>query len=189
VRINAVRRNDSGVQISLSRGDRLEFDKVIFATPPDQVLKLLADPTDAERMRFRKWKANFATTVIHTDVQMYTRYASRNFTEFDVFEKADGDAGYNAYLNRLSGLPETAPHYSLAFNLSERINPAAIIHEQEHHTPLYTTAALDFRAEIIATNGENHTYHAGAYLGNGLHEGAVNSALAVSKQLSGRTLD
>lgn len=58
-----------------------------------------------------------------------------------------------------------------------------IIHRQQHNTPLYSVAAIRYRNEVVATNGENHTYHAGAYLGEGLHEGAISSAFAVSELL------
>jgi predicted NAD/FAD-binding protein len=56
-----------------------------------------------------------------------------------------------------------------------------IIHIQEHHTPLYTTESFQYRDEVVATNGENNTYHAGAYLGDGLHEGAITSAFRVAQ--------
>jgi predicted NAD/FAD-binding protein len=36
---------------------------------------------------------------------------------------------------------------------------------------------------VVATNGENHTYYAGAYLGDGLHEGAITSAFRVAQLL------
>ncbi|MEM7116284.1 MAG: hypothetical protein AAF614_27870 [Chloroflexota bacterium] len=166
----------------------MQFDKVIFATPPDQVLKLLGDPSEAERKRFGAWRANIATTIIHTDVGFYRRFKSVHYTEFDVFEKAEGDAGYNAFLNRLCGLTDAAPHYNLAYNLTEWVDPNQIIQTQQHHTPLYTVDAMRYRNEVIATNGENHTYHAGAYLGNGLHEGAISSGLVVSRLLGGEEL-
>jgi uncharacterized protein len=41
-------------------------------------------------------------------------------------------------------------------------------------------AAFRHRHEIIATNGDYHTYHVGAYLGDGLHEGAITSAMRVA---------
>ena len=34
---------------------------------------------------------------------------------------------------------------------------------------------------MIATNGENNTYHAGSYFGGGLHEGATTSAFHVAQ--------
>lgn len=189
-RIKSIRRTAEGVKIMLATGESLPFDKVVLATPPDQVLKLLADPTSAEQRRFAVWRPNHTTTLVHSDMSMYRQYGARFFSEFDLFAKEDGcDAGYNAYLNRLCGLPTTqAPHYGLAYNLEDWIDPAKILHKQQHHTPLYTTEAVRHRQEVMATNGENHTYHAGAYLGNGLHEGAIVSALAVSRLLGGDIL-
>ena len=82
------------------------------------------------------------------------------------------------------GLPESSPHqYHLACNLADRIDPAIVIQTQEHHVPLYATESLKYRQVVQATNGENHTYHAGTWMDNGLHEGAVNSAIAVAKLL------
>ena len=90
----------NGVQIELAGDAKHDFDKVIFACPPDQVLKLLADPTAEEQTRFGAWRPNHATTLIHHDEGLYQRYGVRAFTEFDVFRKPNGNAGYNAYLNR-----------------------------------------------------------------------------------------
>jgi uncharacterized protein len=65
---------DGGVQIQLANDATQYFDKVIFATPPDRVLVLLADPTAAELKRFGAWQPNYATTTIHTDTSMYARH-------------------------------------------------------------------------------------------------------------------
>lgn len=181
VTIRSIRRSNAGVDITFASGELAQFDKVVFATPPDQVLALLDDPSEEERIRFAAWRPNHATTVIHTDMSIYQPYGVTVFNEFDVFQKDNGDAGYNGYLNRLCGLPKSAPRYNLAYNLADRIQPDQIIQTQQHHTPLYTTEALRHRTAVIATNGTNHTYHAGAWLDNGLHEGAINSALAVKR--------
>ena len=188
VEIAGVTRRTDSVCITLQGGERINVDAVIFATPPDQVLKLLTDPDEAERRRFAEWKANKATTLIHTDMSLYKPYGVPHHTEFDVFEKAGGDAGYNAYLNRLCSVPENGRAYNLAYNMEEHIDPDRIIDRQEHHTPLYTVGAFQHRDEIIATNGDRRTYHAGAYLGNGLHEGAIASASAAAMLFGGKAL-
>jgi uncharacterized protein len=61
------------------------------------------------------------------------------------------------------------------------------LHIQQHHTPLYTVAAFRDRQEIIRTNGEYNTYHVGAYLGDGLHEGAITSAIRVAELIAATT--
>lgn len=184
IRLNAdieeIRRSTDGVTITLAQGERELFDKVVFATQPDQVLKLLADPTQDEIRYFSKWRDNRVHTLIHTDTSIYDRYDNAGCSAFDLFQKEDGDAGYNAFLNTLLGLSGSEPtKYNLAYNMEDRIDPTLVLHKQEHHTPLYTVEALENRSEVIKNNGSNDTYHAGAYLYDGLHEGAVQSALAV----------
>ena len=179
VEITALNRRLDAVEIQLSDGNLQEFDKVVFATPPDQVMTLLSDPTDVESKRFLAWKANYATTLLHTDTSIYSRYGIRELSEFDFFQ-TKSKWGYNACLNRLCGISSRV-QYSLAFQLNELIAKEHIIHTQKHHTPLYAVDSFRYRDEVVATNGENNTYHVGAYLGDGLHEGAITSAFRVAK--------
>jgi uncharacterized protein len=177
VEIERIVRSANAVTITLPTGER-EFDKIVFATPPDRVMALLADPTDAETRRFSAWKANYVTSIVHTDTTMYDRYGVRQPAEFDFFETSKL-WGYNGYLNQLGGVA-APPHYALSFQLEELIDRDRIVHIQQHHTPFYTTESFRYRDEVVATNGENHTYHAGAYLGDGLHGGAIASAFRVA---------
>ena len=179
VEIASISRSPDAVKIKLSNGEMQEFDKVVFATPPDQVMALLADPNDAETKRFSAWKANYATTTVHMDTSMYDNQGIRQPSEFDFFQ-TDSRWGYNGCLNQLCGISSPLHHF-LSFQLEELIAKDSIIHIQEHHTPLYDTESFRYRDEVIATNGENNTYHAGAYLGDGLHEGAIISALRVAQ--------
>ncbi|MFH7024184.1 MAG: FAD-dependent oxidoreductase [Heteroscytonema crispum UTEX LB 1556] len=179
VEVAKISRQMDAVKIWLSDGVMQTFDKVVFATPPDQVMKLLSDPTNEEIKRFSAWKENYATTVLHQDNSMYGRYGIKQLSEFDFFQTNNG-WGYNAYLNQLCGISSSL-QYSLAFNLDELIAEDKILHVQEHHTPLYTVESFRYRDEVVSTNGENNTYHAGAYLGDGLHEGAIASAIRVAQ--------
>ena len=179
VEVAEISRQMNSVKIGLSNGVKHLFDKVVFATPPDQVMKLLSDPTSEEIKRFSAWKENQAKTVIHTDTSMYARYGIKQFSEFDFFQ-TDSGWGYNAYLNQLCGISSSL-QYSLAFNLDTLIAKDKILHIQEHHTPLYTVESFRYRDEVVTANGENNTYHAGAYLGDGLHEGAITSAIRVAQ--------
>lgn len=180
--ITDIHRSDNAVQISGSIAGapifHRQFDKLVFATPPDQVLRLLADPRPDERRRFQAWRPNYATTILHLDQAMYIPHGIQQGSEFDFFQTNTG-WGYNASLCQLCGTGRRHA-YSLAFNLKEMIAPKKIIHEQQHHTPFYDVESFRYRDEVIATNGQNHTYHVGAYLGDGLHEGAVTSAIHVA---------
>jgi uncharacterized protein len=189
VQVAAIRRTATGVTVKLSTGMMLEFDRVVFATPPDQVLRLLADPHSAEVQRFSPWQGNYIQTLLHSDVSMYQPYGIKTGSEFDFFQtdRQHGYWGYNANLNQLCGIT-TPQQYSLSFKLESLIAQDQVIHVQKHHTPLYTVPAFRDRSEIIATNGENYTYHVGAYLGDGLHEGAITSAIRVATSIGHNTV-
>jgi uncharacterized protein len=177
--IEQIFRHADAVKIVQSTGESQEFDKVVFATPPDQVMALLADPIEAETRRFSGWAANYARTLLHNDTSMYDRYGIQEPSEFDFFQTAK-QWGYNSCLNQLCDI-SSPQHHFLSFQLEEIIAPDRVIHIQEHHTPLYTTESFRYRDEVVATNGENNTYYAGAYLGDGLHEGAISSAVRVAQ--------
>lgn len=176
--VTGIRRTVQGIAVELPRGVQ-QFDRLVIAAPPDQVLKLLTDPTPAEQRRFAAWQANRIRTILHTDTSMYEPYGIENPAEFDFFQ-GDNGWGYNAYLNGLCGV-EGCDRYSLSFNLASLIDKEKVIHIQEHHTPLYSVESFHSRDEIVSTNGENNTYYAGAYLSDGLHEGAIVSAMRVAE--------
>ena len=178
VEIANVYRGPDGVKVERLDGEIRVFDKVVFATPPDQVMALLADPTQAEIKRFSAWRANRITTIVHRDASMYDDYGIRQPSEFDFFQTKTR-WGYNGYLNQLCNV-SSSQTYLLSFRMEELIDTDKIIHVQKHHTPLYTTESFRYRNEVARTNGENNTYHVGAYLGDGLHEGAIASARQVA---------
>ena len=110
---------------------------------------------------------------------MYARFDIHKPSEFDFFQ-TDTRWGYNGYLNLLCGI-SSPQHYFLSFQLEELIASDRILHTQAHHTPMYSTQSFRYRDEVVATNGENRTYHAGAYLGDGLHGGAITAAVRVAQ--------
>ena len=189
-KLDNVTRVATGVQIKLVNGEQQHFDKIIFATTPDQVLSLLKDPSENEIKRFQAWKENVMDTVIHTDTSIYKNFGVTYFCEFDLFQNKDNQGcGYNAYLDRLCGIDaQSNTHFSLAYNLQQQIASEKVIDIQHHTTPAYNVEAIRYRQEILETNGENNTCHAGAYLYDGLHEGAVTSGFVVSDLLGGLRL-
>ena len=186
--VTHVSRSAEGVMVGVQGREAERFDKVVFATTPGQVLKLLTDPSDAEVRRFQAWSCNTFTTVAHRDAGIYERFDTQVAGPCDYFRLSDDRLfGYNTYLNHGYGQPLTTP-YGFAYNLESELDPAKVLHRAEHRTPHYTVAAFASRGEIAETNGENHTFHVGAYLGNGLHEGAALSASNVSRRLGGEVL-
>ena len=186
--VEYVRRNAEGVVVKARGHQEESFDKVVFATTPGQVLKIIQDPSEAERRRFCEWSCNTFTTLAHRDTGLYRDYPTEVYGPCDYFRVEDKRRfGYNTYVNHGYGQPASTP-CSFAYNLEAEIPESAILHRADHQTPDYRVEAFQHRYEVIETNGEHHTFHVGAYLGNGLHEGAASSASAVSSILGGEVL-
>jgi predicted NAD/FAD-binding protein len=190
-RIRGVLRGAEGSAVTVVHDDghREPFDAVVIAVPPHRVLPLLLDATDDERAWFGAFEGGVVETLVHTDTRLYERRGATALSEFDLFELPSGGHGYNAYLNRLAGLSDArAPHYSLAFDLEHELEPGTILHRQPHDVARYTERALAPREDLRRRQGARHTWFAGAFLGDGLHEGAVRSAMAIAERLGGRSL-
>lgn len=182
-------RRPDAVEVVTAEPQTASFDEVVLAVPPDRVLGLLADAEDEEHRRFSSWRANEAYTLVHCDRGLYERRGLRYASEFDLVRTPSGAGGYNAYLNRLCGVPDgLGVHYGLALGIDEEIDPERVLHRQPHTTPSYRVEELRHRPAVRRHNGDRHTWFVGAWLGDGLHEGAVSSAEAVAVALGARRI-
>ncbi len=135
--VKKIFRINNEVKFVFENGEMRKYDKVVLAATPEQVLKLLADPTYAEVKRFGNWRANYITTYAHTDASMFstTKKQAYNFTNFLHDEKKQ-KTGYYTCMNRAYGIPENKPYY-VTYNFENKIASEKILHKANHVTPFY----------------------------------------------------
>ena len=185
--VDKVFRDESGVTLSVKGRTTTRYDKLIVATPPGRVLSMLDRPTAIEGRFFSNWGSDIPFfTIAHTDLTMYQHIDSACPMVADYFQRNEKSFGYNCCVSRLYS---DTSEFHFAYNLDDEIDPAKRLDSHEHRIPAYSHAALQHRQELIDTNGTSHTYYAGAYLGCGLHEGAVSSASRVAQLLGERSLE
>ena len=183
VTIQSVRRLDAGVELRLADGACHGFDEVVFACHGDQVLPLLADPTDLERDVFAGFATSRNDVWLHTDASLLPRRpAARASWNYNL----GGDEGRGAtvtyHLNRLQSL--AAPEdYCVTLNPGGAIDPARVIARMTYRHPLYTRDALAAQARWAEVSGRRHTHFCGAYWRHGFHEDGFVSALRVARTL------
>ncbi len=184
------RRSPDGVTVTHEDGSTARYDALVVATPPHRVLDVLADADEAERARFGACRGRTVEVCVHDDPGPYVRRGATvgpdafEASEFDVFELDGGDGAYNARLDRLCGLPHGLQRTpGLAFHLDAEIDPARVLWRQTHDVGVYDVAGMAHRGEVLATQGHRATWYAGAWLGDGLHEGAFASAVEVARAL------
>lgn len=187
--VDKVFRDEDGVKLSVNGKITTQYDKLIVATPPGRVLSMLDRPTAIEERCFSGWANDIPfRTIAHTDLTMYENMSPACRTVADYFQRDERTFGYNCCVSSLySGTNQF--NVSFSYNLDDLIEPARRLDSHEHRIPAYSHGALQHREELIDTNGASHTYYAGAYLGSGLHEGAVSSANRVARLLGERSLE
>lgn len=178
-----VRRSD-GVELTSPKCGPETFDRVVLATHSDQALRLLADPTPAEReiLGAIRYQPNVAT--LHTDAALLPR-AHRARAAWNYHVVADTDADTRATLtydlNVLQGLDTPLP-VCVTLNRPDAPAPAHVIEHIDYAHPVFDEAALRAQQRLGEINGRDHTYFCGAYWGYGFHEDGVQSGIEVARQ-------
>ncbi|WP_281292754.1 NAD(P)/FAD-dependent oxidoreductase [Kitasatospora viridis] len=184
--VRAVRRHPDGVAITTADGARAEADAVVIATHADQALRLLADPTPAERAVLGAFDYSRNPTVLHRDAsELPTAPRARacwNYRMTDCQERADR-VRVSYHLNRLLGL-DCDEEYLVTLN-EDRQDPVPeelVVSRTVYEHPVYTARSVAAQRRLPELTG-GRTAYAGAYHGWGFHEDGCRSGLAAARAL------
>ncbi len=176
--VQSVTRHASHVTV-VANGAAREFDQVIFACHSDQILPMLQDPDARENSCLSQLGYQENEVVLHTDIRLLPR-RERVWSSWNaMLMKQDTDRIQVTYnMNILQGIeaPET---FCVTLNATDRIDPAKVIERRHFAHPLFTPDTEAARETLLAGNGSNRTWYAGAWCRNGFHEDGVVSALKV----------
>jgi len=187
--VRAIRRKNGKVVVEDHTGTKTEFDEVVIATHADEALRLLDDPSDAERELLGAWRYTENRAVLHTDTSLMPKRA-RVWSSWNFIggETTSGDRQaalcVTYWMNRLQSLDPASP---LFVTLNPHRDPAAgkIIGEFDYTHPFFDRAALASQEKLWTLQGNRHTWFCGSYFGYGFHEDALQAGLAVAEQLGG----
>jgi len=173
--VESIARDDTGVTVN---GEH-RFDRVVIAAHPDQALRMLAAPTDAERSVLGAFAYSSNQTVLHTDASLLPRAAgaraSWNYL-LDACSTSQPLVHVTYHLNRLQALREPVD-YCVTLNQTTRIGAGHELRRMTYEHPVYTHASLAAQSRLPSLQGECHTYYCGAYHGWGFHEDGCVSGL------------
>jgi predicted NAD/FAD-binding protein len=182
--IDSVRRGEDGATLTFRDRPSMRFDEVVFACHGDEVLPLLADPTNRERDVFRRFMTTTNVAWLHTDASMLPvqsrARASWNYRLAGDDVDAPPTVTYD--LNRLQGLT-TPEQYCVTLNPGGGIDEGRVLGRFVYRHPLYTSEAIRAQRQWSEVSGVNRTHYCGAYWFHGFHEDGLNSALRVSNAL------
>ena len=126
--------------------------------------------------------------VLHTDISLLPK-RKRVWSSWNAMlmkEQSDRiQVTYN--MNILQGIdaPET---FCVTLNATDRIDPGTVLERRHFSHPMFTPQTEAAREALLAGNGINRTWYAGAWCRNGFHEDGVVSALNVVTALGKQRL-
>ncbi|GAA4551590.1 NAD(P)/FAD-dependent oxidoreductase [Pseudonocardia xishanensis] len=175
--VRSVVRGATGVEVD---GER--FDRVVVATHPDQALRLLADPTDAERATLGAFAYSRNETRLHGDDSLLPRAtgarASWNYLKPGCASEQEVLVSYD--MNRLQHL-DGGP-YVVTLNGAGYLAEDRVIARMSYEHPIYTPASVAAQRALPGLN-TGVTAFAGAYHGWGFHEDGCLSGVKAAESL------
>lgn len=184
--VRALRRGWDRVELTTEDGATATYDSVVVATHPDQALRLIADPTDAERRVLGAFRYSRNRTLLHTDTSVLPRRAGARAAWNHLLPACDAGAeqvrvSYD--MNRLQGI-ETPETYVVS--LGDHDIPAdRVLDRMVYEHPVYTPESVAAQRRLPALNSQV-TAFAGAYHGWGFHEDGCRSGAAAAAALGVR---
>jgi len=184
--VRSVRRHADHVRLRDAAGVVHRFDAVVIATHPDQALRLLDPPTDAERAVLGAFTYTANPAVLHTDTRLlppsrHTR-ASWNY-QLSGCRPDDAAVRISYHMNRLQDL-RTSQDYIVTLGAEAAVDPRLVLDRMDYAHPVYTPASVAAQRDLPGLN-TNVTAFAGAYHGWGFHEDGARSGAAAAMALGG----
>ena len=180
-----VKRHPGGAVLSFPDGRIEQFDQVVLACHSDQALKLLEDPSDAERAILGAMRYQDNEVVLHTDTRLLPRNR-KTWSAWNYLLTAQEQRAVLTYnMNILQGLsaPET---FCVTLNHTAAISPYKILGRFNYAHPVFTIEGIAAQQRWAEVN-RAPTWYCGAYWHNGFHEDGVRSARQVADGILGQS--
>ena len=182
--ITNVIRNKNNVRLYYgSANEYFDYDKIIFATHADEVLKLINEPTENERKIFTNFKYKKNIAYLHKDTNLMPERKKAWSSWNSILDKDDLKKNCLTYwLNKLQNL-KTNQNYFLTINPIIEIDNKKIISRVEFTHPFYDTKTIKAQKYLAELQGVNNTWFCGSYFGYGFHEDGLKSAINIANKL------
>ncbi|HTK67211.1 MAG TPA: FAD-dependent oxidoreductase [Pseudonocardia sp.] len=182
--VRSLIRHGDGVEIRDDADVRHDADVVVVAIHPDQALRLIADPTNAEREVLGAIPYSRNETWLHHDTSVLPRAAGARASWNYRKSRCTGDdspvlVSYD--MNRLQRLAEP-DDYVVTLNGAGAVDPGRVIARMVYEHPIYTPESVAAQRRLPELNTDTIAF-AGAYHGWGFHEDGCASGVRAAAAL------
>tara|TARA_Y100001970_G_scaffold277331_1_gene381342 strand:+ start:4261 stop:5544 length:1284 start_codon:yes stop_codon:yes gene_type:complete len=157
------------------------FDKVIFATNANEILKILNNPTQLEKNIFTKFKYTQNIAYLHSDINFMPKdknlWSSWNF----IYSEIKYNSFCLTYWMNLLQKIKSKKNYFVTIN--PFIEPKNFYDKHNFQHICFDLNMLKAQKKIKSIQGKQNTYFCGAYIGYGFHEDGIQSSIYVANLL------
>jgi len=164
-----------------------EFDKVIMACHPHQVLKIYKNINDKSKKILKLFKYSTNQVVLHRSDQYMPKnkklWSSWNyFTNKDINTHSNVQVTY--WMNKLQKINHNYPLFiTLNVNNKNDINQNLIFKTLKYKHPIFNKEAFIGQEQLKSIQGINNIWYSGAWTGYGFHEDGIKSGLLTAEKL------
>ncbi|MFZ4761207.1 MAG: NAD(P)/FAD-dependent oxidoreductase [Alphaproteobacteria bacterium] len=181
-----ISRTPSHITIHNLDGEQHNYDQVIFATHPNQTLKLLTECTPAEQQILQAIHHRTNKVILHQDSSLMPKnrriWASWNVSD-SIINQHQTHYQITYWMNRLQPHLKNKPNYFVTLDPRQPINPKLIIEEYNYAHPQLTQNAINAQNQLPTIQGKNRSWFCGAWTAYGFHEDGLTSGLNVAEKL------
>ncbi len=183
-----VRRHPDAVTVVTEEGESRRHDHVVIATHADEAVAMLEDASFDELRLLGAFTYSSNRAVLHRDARLMPRrrrvWSSWNYVSGRDPRRRQQRVCLTYWLNALSGVDRRVPLF-LTLNPHREPDPTAVEATFYYDHASFHPTALRAQRELPMLQGVRNTWYCGSYFGNGLHEDALVSGLAVGEALGG----
>ena len=182
--VKSVGRHNGKIQITDTNNKTAEYDQVVFACHADEALRMLVDPTDAERKTLGafRYQKNVAVLHSHTGIMPQRSACWASWVYHADAAPTTDPIAVTYWMNHLQNLDKDYPLF-VTLNPRTPIPDAEIFERHNFTHPIYDQAAVAAQAEIVGLQGQNNTWFCGAYQRSGFHEDGLTSAIHMAAKM------
>lgn len=180
-KVVSVKKSGNKIIVTDSNSKSEEFDRVIFANHPDEILEICKDLSSNSADLLANFKYQKNEVILHRDINIMPKkkaaWASWVYNK-KRFDSSEISVTY--WMNNLQNIDYSCPLF-VTLNPDQEIDKNKIFKKITYYHPVFDSNAILAQKKIESIQGVDNYYFVGAYQGNGFHEDGIASSVRVAK--------
>ena len=155
---------------------------MVFASHPDQTIKIIDDITLAEKQILDSIKYNKNTAILHKDIKQMPKRKNAYASWVYLYSKKENKVSLSYWMNNLQNIDSNYPLF-VTLNPINKIPKEDIFGIYEYDHPVFDYSAIKAQKNLNDIQGKRNIWYCGAWTKYGFHEDGINSAINIAKKL------